>query len=76
MMHTLHRFSVSDYEAIAQRGLFPERGIELLDGLVVNVSPRGDRHRWAVRELARQFIVQENRGYRTDPESLSLKLDE
>lgn len=76
MTDTLHRFTASDYEDMAQLGLLPKRGIELLDGLVVKMSPRGDRHSWPVSELARQFILQGDGRFRTDPESLSLKLND
>jgi len=71
---TLHRFSTSDYEEMAEQGLLPEKGLELLDGLVVTMSPKGDRHRHAVRQLAKQLFAQERDRYETDSESLSLRI--
>lgn len=70
----LHRFTVDDYEGMSQAGVLPERGIELLDGLVVQMSPKGDRHAFAVSELTEQFADQRRQRYRVNAENLSLRL--
>ncbi len=51
----LHRITTDVYERMAESGLLPERGVELIDGLVVTMSPKGDRHRRAANSLNAQF---------------------
>jgi Uma2 family endonuclease len=46
----------AEYEQLVHRGVFDDASVELLRGRVVNMSPQGDRHRIAVRRLARLFI--------------------
>lgn len=40
----LYRFTVEEFERMSSAGVLPERGVELVDGLVVEMSPKGDRH--------------------------------
>ena len=51
----LHRFSVDEYERMADVGILPDRRLELIDGLVAAMSPRGERHWYAVALLTRLF---------------------
>lgn len=46
----------AEYEELVHRGVFDDATVELLQGRVVSMSPQGDRHRIAVRRLARLFI--------------------
>lgn len=39
----LHRITTEVYERMGASGLLPERGIELIDGLIVEMSPKGAR---------------------------------
>ncbi len=70
----LHRITTDVYESMAASGLLPERGIELLDGLVVTMSPKGERHWYAVTRLNKALVLQSSDRFEVSPESLSLRL--
>ncbi len=70
----LHRITTDVYERMAEIGLLPEHGVELLDGLVVEMSPKGDRHNFAVDSLTKQFILAARDRYNVSADSLSLQL--
>jgi len=70
----LHRITTDVYERMAQSGLLPERGVELIDGLVVTMSPKGDRHRRAANSLNAQLNDQRRGRYEVNADSLSLRL--
>jgi Uma2 family endonuclease len=70
----LHRITTNVYQRMAESGLLPERGIELIDGLVVTMSPKGDRHGYAVNSLNAQFLDQRLERYEVNTGSLSLRL--
>ena len=40
----LYRFTVDEYERMADVGILPDWRLELIDGLVAAMSPRGERH--------------------------------
>ena len=70
----LHRLTVDRYEAMAEAGLLPERGVELFDGLVVEMSAKGARHAHAA-VILNELLVDQRRGrYRVFAEALSLRL--
>ncbi len=49
----LHPLSVADVEAMVGAGILDERDhVELLDGVLVAMSPQGSPHAYAIRELA------------------------
>jgi Uma2 family endonuclease len=70
----LHRFTVDEFERMSEVGVLPERGVELVDGLVIEMSPRGDRHAYAVSVLNELFVDQRRGRYAVNPENLTLKL--
>ncbi|MGP6157739.1 MAG: Uma2 family endonuclease [Vulcanimicrobiaceae bacterium] len=70
----LHRITADVYERMAASGLLPDRGVELFDGLVVEMSPKGDRHNFAVNNLNEQFVIQSRKRYVVNCDSLSLRL--
>lgn len=72
----LHRITTDVYERMVANGLLPERGVALFDGLVLEMSPKGDRHGYAVSELSAQFVLGDRRreNYRVYADSLSLRL--
>jgi len=70
----LHRITVDVYERMGASGLLPERGVELLDGLLVEMSPKGDRHYFAVNSLNAQLNDQRRGRYWVNADSLSLRL--
>lgn len=47
----IHRFSTAEYWRMADAGVFDEVRVELLDGLVVDVSPQGEAHVGPIQEL-------------------------
>lgn len=70
----LYRFSVGDFERMAEIGLLPDLRLELIDGLIVEMSPRGDRHAFAMRVLNELFVDQRRGRYHVNPENLTLRL--
>jgi Uma2 family endonuclease len=70
----LYRFTVDDFERMATAGVLPERGLELVDGLVVEMSPKGDRHAYAVMVLTHAFVAQSRGRYHVNAENLTVKL--
>jgi Uma2 family endonuclease len=53
----LHRYSLEEYHRLIESGGFDEdQRVELLDGLLVSMSPKTPRHERAVRWLARWLI--------------------
>jgi Uma2 family endonuclease len=53
----LYRYSLADYHRLIDAGVFGEdERVELLDGLLVRMSPKTPRHERAVRWLARWLI--------------------
>ena len=66
----LHRITADVYERMAANGFLPERGVELIDGLVLEMSPKGstvgaadlserarNRHRLVVVLRSRHSLV-------------------
>ncbi len=52
----LHRFSTADYlEMIDKSVLGPEDHVELLGGIIANMSPQGSRHAYFLMRLNRLF---------------------
>jgi Uma2 family endonuclease len=74
MAFALHRLTVERYEQMAEAGFLPESGIELIDGLVVEMSPKGVRHTHAANALTEMFVDQRRGRYIVNAESLSLRL--
>jgi Uma2 family endonuclease len=51
----LHEFTVSEYHRIADLGLFVDHRVELLDGIIVEMSPIGDRH-WHCHAAVTEYL--------------------
>jgi Uma2 family endonuclease len=47
----IHRFTTEEYWRMADTGVFDEVRVELLDGLVVDVSPQGEPHVGPIQRL-------------------------
>lgn len=47
----VHRLSNDEYERMVDSGVFEELRIELLDGLLVDMSPQGERHAKVIKRL-------------------------
>src|SRR5205823_8361809 len=50
-----HRISTDEYTRMVSSGALDEVGVELLDGLLVDVSPQGERHARVIQRLMQQF---------------------
>lgn len=50
-------FTVSEYNKMAEAGILPERGVELINGEIINMSPIGMRHNAMVSKLT-HFLVE------------------
>jgi Uma2 family endonuclease len=70
----LYRFTVEEFERMSTAGVLPERGVELVDGLVVEMSPKGDRHAYTVMMLTHAFVGQSRGRYYVNAENLTLRL--
>jgi Uma2 family endonuclease len=44
-------FSLADYQQMADSGILPERGVELIEGEIIDMSPVGSRHLSCVNTL-------------------------
>lgn len=49
------RFTVSDYHKMAEIGVLPERGVELINGEIIEMSPVGGKHIAAVNRLNKKL---------------------
>jgi Uma2 family endonuclease len=49
----VHRFTSAEYDALVASGALAEAKVELVDGLVLEVSPQSDEHAVVVRVLTR-----------------------
>ncbi len=55
----LYRLRVEDYEKMIEHGIFGEdERIELWDGVLVNMSPKGTKHANAIRRIDRAIDIQ------------------
>lgn len=69
-----HRFTVADYHRAAAAGVFEGARVELLDGIIVDVSPIGPRHvrreaivhAYLVRVLGERAFVSGNGSFAVD----------
>jgi Uma2 family endonuclease len=52
---SVHRLSTEEYERVVRTGALEEMPVELLDGLLVDMSPQGERHHRAIGKLIRLF---------------------
>ncbi len=48
-----HLFTIADYHKMGAEGILPERGIELINGEIIKMSPIGSKHNAAVNKLNR-----------------------
>lgn len=52
----LHRYSVDEYERLVAAGAFRDTNVELIDGLVLDMSPKSPQHENVVQWLTYWFI--------------------
>ena len=56
LMPMVHRFSRSEYHALAEHGLFATGRVELLDGEIVHMAAKLTPHAFTVNRLMYRFI--------------------
>ena len=73
---TPHRLTFDEFVRLGELGIYPHRS-ELVDGIVYDLSPKGDAHYRAQTEILRQLIARDPEGerYTAGPEP-TLKVDE
>ena len=55
-LEELHRYSLAEYHRLVEAGAFEDAHVELLEGPLVDASPKTARHEQAVRRPARRLI--------------------
>ena len=58
---TFRRLTRAEYEQMAELGMFDDEKVELLRGMVVTMSPQGDRHTRTIIFLNRRLVELTNR---------------
>jgi Uma2 family endonuclease len=53
----IHHYSVDEYERLVGLDAFEDQRVELIDGLVLDMSPRSPRHENAVRWLNNEWLA-------------------
>jgi Uma2 family endonuclease len=53
----VHRITTAQYERIVTAGALDDARVELLDGLLVDVSPQGELHARVIRRLMEMFVA-------------------
>ncbi len=71
---TLHRIDVATFVRLGELGVYPTRS-ELVDGIVYDLSPKGDPHFLAQSEIIEQLVLAGRGRYRVGAEP-TLKVDE
>ena len=73
----LFRWTVEDYHAVAELGVFDQRRVELLDGVIYDRAPQGPLHsivvskitRYLVRNMPDRFFLVPQSSFALDPNS-------
>lgn len=60
LLAPVHRLSVEEYQRMGEIGMFDESAVrvELIEGVILEMSPIGPRHRRAVNWLNRELVLQ------------------
>lgn len=53
-----HLFSIEDYHRMGETGILPERGVELINGEIITMSPIGSKHAAKVDKLSHILFEQ------------------
>ena len=67
MTATIARWTIDDYHAMIEAGLLVERRVELLNGLIVEMSPEGPDHADLSTDALEHFMSAANGRYRVRP---------
>lgn len=52
----LHRYSIDEYEDLVLKGAFEDQRVELIDGLILDMSPKSPAHENAIAWLNRWLV--------------------
>ena len=55
-----HRFSTAEYEELIDSGALQELRVELLDGVITDMSPQGYPHEWIIHSLMRRLAARDD----------------
>jgi Uma2 family endonuclease len=53
----IHRYSVDEYEDLIELGAFEDQRVELIDGLLLDMSPKSESHEDAITWLLNEWIL-------------------
>jgi Uma2 family endonuclease len=53
----IHRYSVDEYRDLVELGAFEDQRVELIDGLILDMSPKSPRHEHAITWLLNEWIA-------------------
>lgn len=56
LVSQLHRYSVDEYDELVELGAFEDQRVELIEGLILDMSPKSERHEAAIRWLLNKWI--------------------
>jgi Uma2 family endonuclease len=69
-MERVHRFTVEQYHRMAEAGVFhPEERVELIEGIIVEMTPIGLAHRFAVDQLTQLLVPTVANGWYVAPQN-------
>ena len=69
LLESPRRLSVEEYHRMIDAGILHEdERVELLEGVIVAMSPQKDPHAWAVEWLNQLFVTTLGKGYRVRPQ--------
>jgi Uma2 family endonuclease len=60
---SIHRFTYEDVVAMEAAGILDDTRMELVDGVLYDMSPAGPRHAKVVEKLTEQFVIGARRRY-------------
>jgi Uma2 family endonuclease len=57
LVSQLHRYSLAEYDELVELGAFEDHHVELLDGFLLDMSPKSERHEDVIAWLVNEWII-------------------